>query len=242
MIPMPLERIIFTTVFFFAFTLNAITGFAGGIITMPVGIATLGIHNSIAVMNVLGFCASAFIVISGFKHINWKEVRKITLTMVVFLILGIWLINNVPLDFLLRIYGIFIILVGLKNLIQKEQRYLPNWALWIVLALAGLIQGMFVSGGACLVIYAMQKFQDKDEFRASISMVWAILNFAYALYYFIIGNFTPVVFETCAICIPLLIIATLIGNAIAKRISQKGFAKFTNILLLIVGTFTFCMA
>ena len=117
---MPLERIIFTTVFFFAFTLNAITGFAGGIITMPVGIATLGIHNSIAVMNVLGFCASAFIVISGFKHINWKEVRKITLTMVVFLILGIWLINNVPLDFLLRIYGIFIILVGLKNLIQKE--------------------------------------------------------------------------------------------------------------------------
>lgn len=235
-------RAIFTVVFFFAFTLNAITGFAGGLITMPVGIYTLGVQDSIVVMNILGFLASAFLAFSQFKHINWKEVGKIVPTMAVFLCCGIWLINNVPLDFLLRFYGAFIFLVGLIKLVRPVKRKLPEWVLWVVLAFAGLVQGMFVSGGACLVIYALQKMEDRLEFRATISMVWTFLNFGYALYAFFAWGFTSTVYEVCAVCIPLLIVSTLIGNYIAKKISQEAFLKFTYILLLFIGVFTFCMA
>lgn len=237
-----MERVIFSTVFFFAFTLNAITGFAGGLITMPVGIATLGIDNAIAVMNILGFCASAFIAFSQFTFINWREVRKIVLTMSVFLVAGIWIINNIDLSFLLRVYGIFIFLIGLKKLVKPSNKDLPEWALWLVLAAAGLVQGMFVSGGACLVVYALQKFKEKHEFRASISMVWTFLNFGYALFGFLTGTFTETVIQVSAICIPLLVASTLIGNFIAKKISQEKFLKFTYVLLLGVGIFTFCMA
>ncbi|MEG0127074.1 MAG: sulfite exporter TauE/SafE family protein, partial [Clostridia bacterium] len=84
------------------------------------------------------------------KHVNWKEFFKIISVMLVFMLVGIWLDTIMPLHILLKIYGAVIVVVGLKNLIFPSQKFLPEWMLWIILALAGLIQGMFVSGGALL--------------------------------------------------------------------------------------------
>ena len=57
------EKIIFWAAFFVAYTLNAITGFAGNIIAMPVGMQTLGIQESIASLNVAGFLACGLLAI-----------------------------------------------------------------------------------------------------------------------------------------------------------------------------------
>lgn len=40
-----------------------------------------------------------------------------------------------------------------------------------------IIHGMFVSGGALLVIYATQVLKEKEEFRATVAPVWVVLNF-----------------------------------------------------------------
>ena len=69
-----------------------------------------------------------------------------------------------------------IVIIGIKNLAVPQQKFMPEWALWIILALAGLIQGMFVSGGALLVIYAVQKLRDQQQFRITLSAVWTVLN------------------------------------------------------------------
>ena len=136
---------------------------------------------------------------------------------------------------LLRIYGAIIAFIGIRNLLSKEQRFLPKWLLAIIVAAAGLIQGMFVSGGAFLVIYAVQKMKDKQQFRATLSALWAILNFLYALLAFTQGHFTGDVVLTVGICIPIAIVANILGQVIQKRISQEKFLKLTYVLLLLVG-------
>ena len=68
-------------------------------------------------------------------------------------------------NILLTIYGIIIVVVALKNLCIHTEKKLPDLILWIVLILAGIIHGMFVSGGALLVIYATQVLKEKEEFR-----------------------------------------------------------------------------
>ena len=136
---------------------------------------------------------------------------------------------------LLKIYGLVILLVGAKNLLSKRQKFLPEWALWIVLALAGLIQGMFVSGGALLVIYTVQKIKDRQQFRSTLSMVWAILNFIYAAIAFQQGSFTADVVQVVLMCIPLAVLATFLGNRLQRHISQERFLKLTYGLLLCIG-------
>ena len=43
--------------------------------------------------------------------------------------------------------------------------------------LAGIIHGMFVSGGALLVVYASGALPRKEEFRATMAAVWFFLGF-----------------------------------------------------------------
>ena len=169
------------------------------------------------------------------RSINWRELGKIVGVMLPFVALGAWLDTVIPLHALLKIYGLVILAVGIKNLVQKKQTFLPEWALWGVLVAAGLIQGMFVSGGALLVIYAVQKLTDKEQFRATLAAVWSILNFLYAFYQLWAGHFTGEVWLMVLCCIPLIVLATFVGGKLAKRISQERFLKLTYILLLGIG-------
>ena len=230
-----MEKALFLAAFCFAYTIQAVTGFAGNIFAMPVGTHLLGLHSSVAVLNAMGFFACGLLAVMNIKHVHWRELAKIVLTMLPFVLVGIWLDSVLPLDVLLKIYGLIILLVGAKNLLSKRQRFLPEWALWIVLALAGLIQGMFVSGGALLVIYTVQKLQDRQQFRATLSMVWAVLNFIYAGIAVQQGYFTPDVVQVVLMCIPAAVLATLVGNRLQRHLSQERFLKLTYVLLLCIG-------
>lgn len=46
-----MEKYLFWGAFFFAYLINGITGFAGNIFAMPVGMSTIGHETSIAVLN-----------------------------------------------------------------------------------------------------------------------------------------------------------------------------------------------
>ena len=140
-----------------------------------------------------------------------------------------------PLDVLLKLYGVVLVAIGAKNLLRPQTRFLPEWALWVVLALAGLVQGMFVSGGALLVIYAVQKLRDRQQFRITLSAVWTVLNFLYAVIAFRQGHYTGDVLQVVALCIPLAVVATVLGSKLQKRISQERFLKFTYVLILCIG-------
>lgn len=230
-----MEKALFIAAFFFAYTVQAITGFAGNIFAMPVGTQMLGLGSSVAILNAMGFFACGLLTVMNLKHVNWRELAKIVFTMLPFVLLGIWLDTLLPLHVLLRIYGVIIVIIGVKNLLQKKQKFLPEWALWIILALAGLIQGMFVSGGALLVIYAVQKLKDKQQFRMTLSATWAILNLIYALIAVQQGHFTNEVIQVVLMCVPVAVLATWLGNRLQKKISQEKFLKITYVLLLFVG-------
>ena len=176
-----MEKALFLAAFFFAYTVQAITGFAGNIFAMPVGTTLLGLAPTVAILNAMGFFACGLLAALNWRDIQWRELGKIVGTMMVFMVVGIWLDTLMPLHVLLKVYGAVIIAIGLKNLLVRQQKFLPEWALWAVLALAGLIQGMFVSGGALLVIYAVQKLRDRQQFRITLSATWGVLNLVYAL-------------------------------------------------------------
>lgn len=230
-----MNKAIFLVAFLFGYTMQAITGFAGNIFCMPIGTHMLGLHESISVLNAMGFFACGLLGLLNIKFVNWRELGKIIAIMLPFVLVGIWLDSVLSLDVLLKIYGAVIIFVGLKNLLQKRQRFLPEWALVLVVIGAGLIQGMFVSGGALLVIYAIQKLPDKRQFRATLSMVWGILNFIYAVIAFQQGHFTGDVVQVIVLCIPLALLATFLGSKLQAHISQKHFLTLTYVLLLAIG-------
>lgn len=230
-----LSNFSFLIVLFVTNTIQTITGFAGTLLAMPPAIKLVGVENAKAVLNIFTIFACAGIAYQNRKNINKKELCKIIVGMVVGMVIGVRLFAVIPQQILLTGYGILIIGVAVKNLVSKKSMELNKVLKIVILVAAGIIHGMFVSGGSLLVVYAAAVLKDKDEFRATISPVWVILNTLLIYSHFTEGYYTMTNFIVILLSIIPLIISIKIGNILYKRIDQKTFLKISYILLILSG-------
>lgn len=221
---------------FVANVIQAITGFAGTVLAMPPSIYLLGMDNAKVVLNVMALLSGLMIAVMSYHHMNKKEVIKICVCMVAGMTIGIQICKTVPSEqILLIIYGVIILLIAGKNLLCHRQRTLPKALLLVILLLAGVIHGMFVSGGALLVVYAAQVLKEKEEFRATLAPVWVVLNSILLVSQVRQGVFTEGNIRLILISIIPLFMATWLGKKLVKKVSQKVFLNLTYVLLLVSG-------
>lgn len=105
----------------------------------------------------------------------------------------------------------------------------------LILLAAGIIHGMFVSGGALLVIYAAAVLKDKQEFRATVALIWVTTGCYITGTQVVTGNFNSHVIWLLLIGIIPVFAGTVIGTKLVKIIPQEIFMKLTYILLLLSG-------
>lgn len=244
---MSIKEIIFFVVVFLSNVIQCITGFAGTVLAMPFSLMLVGYNVAKPCLNVLGIVASAGVVATNYKHINIKELIKIVCIMLVGIFGGFFLNGNLNLNeqVLYKILGFVVIgfmLLGCYTaFIKKEDANVKNKTpfttivSYFILILAGLVHGMFVCGGPLLIIYASEKLKEKNEFRATLSAVWIVLNGILMLNDIRSGVFDKNLVVIVLICTAILFFALLLGNYLAKKMSNKVFMIITYILMGISG-------
>lgn len=230
-----MQSILFLLVIFLANIIQGITGFAGTVLAMPFSIMLLGIDTAKPLLNIITLVACLIIVIESYKNIVWPEFIKMTLIMLVGVFIGEYIYTLFPIDVLLTIYAVFIIVLALKGLFFKKEFNINDTVLIGIIIAAGMIHGMFISGGPLLIIYAAKKLPDKAQFRATLSPVWMILSTYLLIKQVILGLITAPIITLSLVSIPVLIIAIIIGKILYTRMSQETFMKISYILLLISG-------
>lgn len=238
-----IQNILFQVVIFLTNIIQCITGFAGTVLAMPFSVMLVGYEVSKAVLNILGMLASVYIVVTAFKSINRKEFLKTGGVMIAGMIAGFavkkYVLDRFDPGVLYKILGVlvigFAIFSAVKFYMKKEDRELPPYIAYPLLVAAGVAHGIFVCGGPLLVVYANGKLKDTDEFRATLSAVWVLLNgvnFALDIYS---GYFTASTVKITAISIVSLALALVIGNLIYKKLSRRVFLQLTYLLMFISG-------
>ncbi len=230
-----LKEILFLSIVLLANIMEGITGFAGTMLAMPLSMILLGVQESKSILNIVAIIASTIIFTSTYKDINKKELLKIVVLMLIGMTGGIYIFTVFPASGLAKIYGVLIILISLKGLFVKKQISLSGIGLTLVLLIAGIIHGMFLSGGALLIIYAVAVLKEKETIRATLSPVWIILNvymLAQDLYF---GNITIQVVKLSLYSFLPLLIAIAFGNYLHKKMNQKFFINLTYFLLIVSG-------
>lgn len=237
MLPEFVKFALFMAAVFISNIVQALTGFAGVMLSIPPTILLYGPDMAKAVINVICWLVCALLMFQNRKYINPKELLRIVVFMLVGMAIGIHLYNVVNPHILVPLYGAIIVGVALKNLIFKQSASaLPNWIAIPVLLGAGIIHGMFASGGALLVVYLVATFRDKDSFRANVASVWTILNLVLMFNDYQKGLYNTEFFELLALGIIPLVIAIYLGNKIHDMINQKMFNRVTYCLLLAAGS------
>ena len=119
-----MKELLFLLVLFVSNVIQAITGFAGTVLAMPPSVYLLGLDHAKVVLNVMAWLSGLMIAVTGYRHINWKELLKMSAVMLVGMFAGIQICRIVKSEnILLTIYGIIIVVVALKNLcIHTEKK------------------------------------------------------------------------------------------------------------------------
>lgn len=234
-----ISKILFVLVIFVTNAIQAITGFAGTLLAMPPSLKLVGPDEAKAILNIMAMVSCFFIVIRNLKYVQWKILFRIILFMGIGMVGGMYIYKVASLDILLYIYGGLIVAIALKNLFVKGHINLPGFVMIIVLLAAGIIHGMFVSGGSLLVVYGSAVLKDKNHFRATIAPVWVILNFFMMFEHIGNGYFTKEVTILTFICLIPMFLGVFAGNKLHDKIKQSTFMKLTYVLLLISGLLCF---
>lgn len=215
---------------------QAITGFAGGPIAMPPSMAVVGASDAKAAITLIFWFSSMFVTVRNFKDINFKKLGIMVGGMAVGVIAGMWMFDALPLTILMLIYGIVVVLIGLKKLVFPSTKEIAKPLRYASLLLSGLMQGMFTSGGPFLALYSTAEIKDKRTFRATVSTVWSVLNVYMVLSMYRKGMYTPYSIKLVAYSIVPVIGAIALGNYLNKRMKQETFLKLVYVLLIISGS------
>lgn len=244
------NQILFYIVILLTNIIHGITGFAGTILAMPPSLMLVGYDIAKPILNVLAIFSGVYVFVGNYKKIAWKELAKIVVVMALGIfgavfIKGLFVGKEHLLYKLLGLLVIGLSVQGFYKLVHKpdakteppaeEQESKGNVGTYALLVLAGIIHGLFVSGGPLLTGYMTRRIKDKTVFRATISTVWVFLNTLVFLEDVQAGLWVPSTVKMLAISVPFLLAGMFIGSKLVARMSQLVFMKLTYILLFISG-------
>lgn len=221
-----------------AFTSQALSGFGSIIIAVTLGSILIPIKSLLPIVVPLDVFLSTYIVISYRTYIR-KEVllRRIVPFMMTGLVLGLGIFGTITGDLLKRVYGAFVILISLRELIagSKSQVPLKQSLSGLFIFLAGFAQGLFASGGPLLAYATGRMNLSKEEFRSSLCVVWLTCNTTLTLVYLATGRLNPETARTTAVLIPMMLLGGFIGEKLHVRINEKAFRVFVYSVLTMAG-------
>ena len=232
------REIVLAVIVFASYTIHAITGFAGTLLSMPAAIQLVGLEDARVSLNIAGTVGCVLLLFQCWKKIPWKECLRILAVMSIGIAIGMIFLRRFPLRGLLYAYGALIVAIAVLRLSGRNY-VIPEKLSPLLLVASGAMQGLFLSGGAMLVVYASDRVKDKSEFRAAMTPVWIILNSMIFFEQFVSNSLTPRNLTLAGICIPPILLGILAGNALHGRVSEKAFWRFASVLLLISGLVVF---
>jgi uncharacterized membrane protein YfcA len=149
--------------------------------------------------------------------------------------------------FLKKILGCFIIVtsawqlflrIGKKKMepqrIPGGIKALPYYGLLVA---GGIVHGIFSTGGPLVVIYGSRALPDKGQFRATLCLLWTVLNTVIIGAYLFEGSITPPIVGTTGLLVPFVIFGIVAGEKIHHRLNERIFSIMVFAMLFITGFF-----
>ncbi len=228
------------------------TGFGGTVVAAPFTQKFLGISVAIPFGNLVTFPVLIAILIKEFKKIDWKNLLIIVVVICFGLPIGQYLFLSMSADVaklcigfivtvvaVLGIHKMFIKIPRMKkygdNIEEKPDTIINKIIRYLCLFIGGIVHGAFVIGGPLITVYTIAAIKEKSRFRATMTMVWMIINTLNTLNCYRTGQLVPEVWQALVLGIPMALVGYLIGNWLHNKVDQDKFMKIVYIVLAVVG-------
>lgn len=221
--------------------LGTLAAFGSTLLCLPALIWFVDVGVARTVLLLIGTVQAYQVVGATYRSVQWRHLG----TMLVFasfgIPIGILAVNVLPEGPVLTLLAVSLLASGLSSLNGRtpgQSAPWPRWALSSLLVIGGIIHGAFVSGGALIVLYVRHSVPKKDAFRGTLCMFWVVVNTVLIGQRLLHGAVGTPERWLIAAGLPVVVLATWLGNRTARRMSQASFARLVAYLLIVAGLVT----
>lgn len=210
-------------------------GFGGALTTMPLITLLLPLKMAAPMSVIVGTATALYATWLSRKETDWKSAITLILFSFAGIPVGLYALAYLP-DHIMKIgLGAFLILYSFYSLfIPRLPVYDKAWIAMPMGAIAGALGSAFSTNGPPVVIYGMLRNLGPAAFRGTLNAFFTANNIAIIGGLTTSGILTLSTIKLVMFCIPTMILGSLVGQYVHKRIPVKTF-RITVFLLLIAS-------
>ncbi len=220
-----------------AFLGEAMFGFGGGLIAVPLLSLLLGVKEAVTLVLIFQVLMG-FLLIRCYRDIAWKVVGMLSVGLIIGLAIGTVSLVMVKESILRLILAAFIFLFLTKTFFFNDLSFKKGSGGFlgsIAGALGGLFQGMIGTGGPPLVMFLSELKMEKEAFRATLILLLFACNVLRVIAYGSMGLFTGPILEASLPALPFFGVALVVGHRIHHLISEKVYRYSVYTLLFVAA-------
>jgi len=224
-----------------SFTAGAALGFGSTVIALALGSHFFAVEELLPVLVPLNVILGTYLVGRHRGSVKWRLVlTQILPMMVAGTCAGLVLFHVLSGAAMKSAFGVLVVaLSGYEILkltgVAGPSAPLGECARRVWLLAAGVVHGVYASGGP-LLVYTLGRSQlAKTEFRSTLWAVWLTLNTILLGAYAAGGSITRLTLLRCLLLAPVVVAATAVGEWSHYRIDDRVFRLAVFSLLLVVG-------
>ena len=211
-----------------------------GIIIVVILAFVFGEKTSTGILLPMLICADILAVIYYNQHAQWKYIFKLLPMMVVGVLVGVWIGNDISEAIFKRLMAIIIISLVILMFISESRKStsVPKSKLfsWIMGFLAGFTTMIGNLAGPVSNIYFLATRLPKNEFIGTAAWLFFIVNvFKLPFHFFVWKTATTETLVLNSVLVPVVILGFFVGVSIVKLISNLNYRRFILIVTAIGG-------
>lgn len=223
--------------------IRATFGFGEAVVSMPLlALLPIDLHTSISLIGLAGLTVASFTVISGWRYVDRPALTRLVIGALIGIPIGIFLVVRVPASIITIGLGIFLTVYGAYSFVKlmiangniKPRFKAKFWSLPVGF-ISGVLGSAYNTHGVPVVVYGTLRRWEPRRFRGTLQAHFLISGVFIVIGQALGGLWTEDLFVLFGFSLPLIIIATLLGTFLHRRIPNEKFERYVFLLILILG-------
>jgi uncharacterized membrane protein YfcA len=223
-----------------AFT-QGFTGIGFGIIVLAgIAFTPWDFERATVVLNLLLLVLNGSIIYASRKDgpINWQLVGYILVGEIIGVPLGYWFILAFGNQSVFRlVFGVTLALFAANELLRPRIIRELNMAFGILAGvIGGFLSGAFTAAGPPLALFVYSRQKDPRLAKSTLQTVFITATILRLANIMLFGKgITLPVMKIAALTLPILVVCTLLGHGVSRRVSKDMFLKIVFSCILLAG-------
>lgn len=220
-----------------AFFCEAVFGFGGGLIAVPLLSLVLPVHEAVTFALVFQFLM-VLILIPAFRSINRGQTLRMGAGMVIGTVLGFASFIALSDDVLRTVLGVLALVFAANMAISGRFRFSWKKTMFtdgIAGALGGFFQGLVGTGGPVLTMHLVTTQPDRAAMRATLIALFTIANVLRVIFSASASLFSAELWIQILQALPVFLVAILAGHLLFHKTGERFYRIGVQCILILSG-------